>query len=47
MLLSFADWSIIIAFFVISLGIGIYVSKKSGKSAKTFSFLVEICRGGC
>ena len=36
MLLSFADWSIIIAFFVISLGIGIYVSKKSGKSAKNF-----------
>jgi Na+/proline symporter len=36
MLLSFVDWSIIIAFFVISLGIGIYVSKKSGKSAKNF-----------
>jgi predicted membrane-bound spermidine synthase len=28
MLLSFVDWSIIIAFFVISLGIGVYVSKK-------------------
>ncbi|PKG41532.1 sodium:solute symporter family protein [Psychroflexus sp. MES1-P1E] len=36
MLLSFVDWSIIIAFFVISLGIGVYVSKKSGKSAKNF-----------
>lgn len=36
MLLSFIDWLIIIAFFAISLGIGIYVSKGSGKSAKNF-----------
>jgi len=30
------DWLIIILFFVISLGIGIYVSKSSGKSANQF-----------
>jgi Na+/proline symporter len=36
MLLSIVDWSIIIAFFAMSLGIGIYVSKRSGKSAKNF-----------
>jgi len=30
------DWLIIILFFVISLGIGIYVSKSSGKSANEF-----------
>lgn len=36
MLLSFVDWVIIIAFFAISLGIGIYASKTSGKSSKNF-----------
>lgn len=36
MLLSFIDWVIIIAFFALSLGIGIYVSKSSGKNAKNF-----------
>jgi Na+/proline symporter len=36
MLLSPLDWTIIIAFFVISLGIGFYASKTSGKSAKNF-----------
>ncbi|MBZ9650400.1 sodium:solute symporter family protein [Psychroflexus montanilacus] len=36
MLLSPIDWIIIISFFALSLGIGIYVSKSSGKSAKNF-----------
>ena len=36
MLLSSLDWTIIIGFFVISLGIGFYASKTSGKSAKNF-----------
>ncbi|MFO7744771.1 MAG: sodium:solute symporter family protein [Psychroflexus sp.] len=36
MLLSLIDWVIIIAFFAISLGIGIYASKSSGKNAKNF-----------
>lgn len=36
MLLSLVDWVIIISFFALSLGIGIYVSKTSGKSAKNF-----------
>lgn len=36
MLLSFIDWVIIIAFFAISLGIGVYASRSSGKNAKNF-----------
>jgi Na+/proline symporter len=36
MLLSLVDWIIIISFFALSLGIGIYASKSSGKSAKNF-----------
>ena len=36
MTLSSLDWSIIIAFFIISLGIGIYVARQSGKSASDF-----------
>ncbi|NNE13793.1 MAG: Na+:solute symporter [Saprospiraceae bacterium] len=34
--LSNFDWTIIIAFFLVTLGIGLYVSKQSGKSAKEF-----------
>jgi SSS family solute:Na+ symporter len=34
--LAILDWLIIILFFVVSLGIGIYVSKSSGKSANEF-----------
>ncbi len=34
--LSALDWGIIILFFLVTLGIGIYVSKQSGKSAKEF-----------
>lgn len=36
MTLSLIDWSIIIAFFVISLAIGVIVMKSAGKSAKDF-----------
>lgn len=36
MTISFLDWSIIAAFFVISMLIGAYTSKKAGKSAKEF-----------
>ncbi|SDG98412.1 sodium:solute symporter family protein [Psychroflexus sediminis] len=36
MLLSLIDWVIIIAFFALSLGIGVYASKSSGKNAKNF-----------
>jgi Na+/proline symporter len=34
--LAILDWLIIFLFFVISLGIGIYVSKSSGQSANEF-----------
>lgn len=33
---STLDWSIIIGFFVVSLGIGLWVAKKSGESASSF-----------
>lgn len=36
MVLSLIDWIILIAFFAISLFIGIYVSKRSGKNAENF-----------
>ncbi|MDQ3394202.1 MAG: Na+:solute symporter [Bacteroidota bacterium] len=36
MVLSILDWSIIIAFFIISLGIGLYSMKGAGKSAAEF-----------
>ena len=34
--LALFDWLIIFLFFAVSLGIGIYVSKSSGKSANEF-----------
>ena len=34
--LSTLDWGLIIAFFVVSLGIGLYASRKSGKSTSEF-----------
>ena len=36
MLLSTLDWSIIVAFFIVSLLIGIYAMRKAGKSAEEF-----------
>jgi Na+/proline symporter len=36
MLLSTLDWGIIIAFFIISLGIGLYAARTAGKSASEF-----------
>ena len=36
MILSYLDWSIIGAFFLISLGVGIWASKKAGEDTKTF-----------
>lgn len=36
MQLSLLDWSLIIGFFVLSLGIGIYAAKQSGKSSENF-----------
>lgn len=36
MSLSFIDWAIVVSFFVLSLGIGIYTLKFSGKSASNF-----------
>jgi Na+/proline symporter len=36
MTLTTLDWSIILGFFVISLGIGVYVSRRAGKSASEF-----------
>ena len=34
--LSTLDWGLIVAFFVVSLGIGIYASRKSGKNSSEF-----------
>ena len=36
MQLELVDWSIIIAFFVVSLLIGVYASRKAGKSSAEF-----------
>ena len=36
MILSFLDWSIVGAFFLISLAIGVWASKKAGKDTKSF-----------
>jgi len=36
MTLSTLDWGLIVAFFVVSLGIGIYASRKSGKNSSEF-----------
>ncbi len=36
MQLTIIDWTIILAFFVLTLGIGIYASKQAGKSSKDF-----------
>lgn len=36
MILSYLDWSIIDAFFLISLGPGIWGSKKAGEDTKSF-----------
>lgn len=35
-MLDFFDWVIIISFFIVSLGIGLYASKTAGKNAKEF-----------
>jgi preprotein translocase subunit SecG len=40
------DWLIILAFFILSLVIGIIVSKKSGKMSQNFFFQEEKCHGG-
>ena len=44
--LATLDWLIIFLFFAVSLGIGIYVSKASGKSANEFFYREEACLGG-
>ena len=36
MILSTLDWSLIVIFFIISLAIGVYASRQSGKSASEF-----------
>ena len=36
MLLSFLDWFIIIFFLSLTLGIGVYVSKKAGRDSSEF-----------
>jgi len=46
MLLARIDWVIVFSFFTLSLVIGIYSSKKAGKSATEFFFPIVICPGG-
>lgn len=36
MVLTGIDWAVIIAYFVISLGVGLYFSKRAGKSLEEF-----------
>lgn len=43
MVLELIDWVIIGLFFVISIGIGIFVSKKAGKNTSEFFCLGVLC----
>ncbi|GIS71138.1 MAG: hypothetical protein CM1200mP10_07150 [Candidatus Neomarinimicrobiota bacterium] len=47
MTLTTLDWTIVGAYFAVSLAVGIWASKQAGEDTKSFSWPVAICPGGC